>query len=215
MQFFYPFRTTDALLGERDELRKQEIYFAPPDQLNDPMEGFKDVYWQGDRIVWTNLIRHYLLSLELTMLSAFATGESYRPEEFQVPIFASDIALPTPEARDTYRKICQSFFSNSEAATIPDMLAECGHQIRREELTFYLRTLHGRAISCIIGVLHQIPPTMPDAVAKALPTANVFQALKQRDWREKDFSGRLFQLAGTTSFSAIFMQVLQPSACGR
>ena len=62
MQFFYPFRTTDALLGERDELRKQEIYFAPPDQLNDPMEGFKDVYWQGDRIVWTNLIRHYLLS---------------------------------------------------------------------------------------------------------------------------------------------------------
>ncbi len=40
-EFFYRFRSTNALLDGWQELEKQEIYFAPPDDLNDPMEGFK------------------------------------------------------------------------------------------------------------------------------------------------------------------------------
>jgi hypothetical protein len=40
---FYRFRSVDALLGERAELDSQEIYFASPAELNDPMEGFKDL----------------------------------------------------------------------------------------------------------------------------------------------------------------------------
>jgi hypothetical protein len=54
----YRFRSVDALL-RRGELEKLEIYFPRPDQLNDPMEGFKDVFWRGDAIVWRNLLRHY------------------------------------------------------------------------------------------------------------------------------------------------------------
>jgi hypothetical protein len=30
-------------------------------ELNDPLEGFKDLFWKGDVIVWKNLLRHYLL----------------------------------------------------------------------------------------------------------------------------------------------------------
>ncbi|HLN25948.1 MAG TPA: DUF2971 domain-containing protein, partial [Patescibacteria group bacterium] len=60
-RFFYRFRSVDALLGKHAELKSQQIYFASPAELNDPMEGFKDLYWQGDEIVWRNLIRHYVL----------------------------------------------------------------------------------------------------------------------------------------------------------
>jgi len=59
--FVYRFRSTDALLGAHRELENQEIYFSPPQVLNDPMEGFKDVVWRGDQIVWANLVKHYLL----------------------------------------------------------------------------------------------------------------------------------------------------------
>jgi hypothetical protein len=48
----YHFRPVDAVLDQYEELAKQEIYFAPPEKLNDPMEGYKDVFWSGDWIVW-------------------------------------------------------------------------------------------------------------------------------------------------------------------
>jgi hypothetical protein len=32
------------------------------------MEGYKDVYWTGDRIVWRNLLRHYLLCLSCAVM---------------------------------------------------------------------------------------------------------------------------------------------------
>lgn len=73
MPFFYRFRSLDALLGDHQELEKQEIYFSPPEQLNDPMEGYKDLVWRGDKIVWRNLIKHYLLCLTQTVLTAIST----------------------------------------------------------------------------------------------------------------------------------------------
>jgi hypothetical protein len=61
---FYRFRRISSLIGEFKKLENQSIYFAEPDSLNDPMEGFRDMYWSGDYIVWKNLFRHYLLCLE-------------------------------------------------------------------------------------------------------------------------------------------------------
>lgn len=56
----YRFRPVDAVLDQYEELAKQEIYFSPPEELNDPMEGYKDVFWCGDRIVWRNLLPRLL-----------------------------------------------------------------------------------------------------------------------------------------------------------
>jgi hypothetical protein len=62
---FWRFRPARAVLGpydeskgQFDELEKQEIYFSSPAELNDAMEGFKDIFWHGDEIVWRNLLRH-------------------------------------------------------------------------------------------------------------------------------------------------------------
>ena len=52
MAEFFRFRTIDALLGQFQELKEQTIYFASPDELNDPMEGLRDIVWNGDQIVW-------------------------------------------------------------------------------------------------------------------------------------------------------------------
>ena len=47
---FYRFRSMKYLLGEKyQELERRSIYFANPDKLNDPMEGFRDIVWDGDK----------------------------------------------------------------------------------------------------------------------------------------------------------------------
>ena len=65
----YRFRSIENLLGKNKELESQEIYFAAQEQLNDPMEGFLDIFWKGDKIVWDNLLKHYLMCLETLYFS--------------------------------------------------------------------------------------------------------------------------------------------------
>jgi hypothetical protein len=88
MPSFYRFRSVEALLGDCQELEKQEIYFCSPQALNDPIEGFKDLFWQGDEIVWRNLLKHYVLCLMKTFSVAVVSGKDYHPAA------RSDVQLP-------------------------------------------------------------------------------------------------------------------------
>ncbi len=67
--FLFRFRSAKALLDDNlenggfQELEKQTIYFAQPEDLNDPMEGLSDAFWDGDQVLRKNFFRHYALSL--------------------------------------------------------------------------------------------------------------------------------------------------------
>lgn len=37
--------------------------FASREELNDPMEGYLNIYWQGDRAAWEGLFRNYVCSV--------------------------------------------------------------------------------------------------------------------------------------------------------
>ena len=80
MAEFFRFRSIDALLGKFQELEKQTIYFASPEELNDPMEGLRDIVWDGDKIVWTNFFKHYVF------LSKFVLFSTQRNSAFQKKI---------------------------------------------------------------------------------------------------------------------------------
>lgn len=60
--FFYRFRTLKNIF-EYKELENQEIYFASPEELNDPMEAYHNIIFKGDKILWHNLFKHYLMCL--------------------------------------------------------------------------------------------------------------------------------------------------------
>lgn len=74
--YVYRFRNVTNLL-DRKELENSEIYFAAPEQLNDPLEGHINLYWQGDEVIWRNLFRHYL-NCVLYALGLFADAEQRR-----------------------------------------------------------------------------------------------------------------------------------------
>jgi hypothetical protein len=102
----YRFRPLRRLL-DQNELLNQEIFFANPDNLNDPMEGFRDIFWQGDVIVWENLFRHYLLCLEWGYSIVSLGGEeepltwknTHRRLPTISPWMTAVVALPPPSVK--------------------------------------------------------------------------------------------------------------------
>lgn len=204
-EFFYRFRSTNALLDGWQELEKQEIYFAPPDDLNDPMEGFKDIFWSGDAIVWRNLIRHYLLFFTRKFMLVLVAGETYNEDLSKNIIFSSTTNHPSHQFQELYERICKEFFAVQGISKIPDLLAAFKHQIRREELKFYLRGLHGLAVTCICKLFRQhglmAPSSSPgqssDIVENGIESLLrvINESLKDHKDQERKSLGFLFQAA--------------------
>lgn len=146
----YRFRSTEALLGKYDELARREIYFASPDELNDPLEGYADVLWHGDAILWTNLLRHYLLVLTQGVTMAALTGAAFNPAFLSAVAESTDEDLPEGPVRETYAEVCSKFFAAELPMRWIATLTERDLALSREELVGFLRLLHPLALHVVL-----------------------------------------------------------------
>lgn len=146
---FYRFRRIGSLIGEYKELEKQSIFFAGPDILNDPMEGFRDIYWSGDFIVWKNLFRHYLLCLERLCSLLLLSGEDHQISKDSMPVFHGEQDFPTPMYKALFNDISNRFFENSNLMSLIKSISERSTPVRRDELFFYLSNIHAFALETI------------------------------------------------------------------
>jgi hypothetical protein len=153
MEFLYRFRSIDALIGKHAELQNQEIYFASTEQLNDPMEGFKDIFWKGDKIVWKNLFKHYILCLIQTTFIVLISGKEYKSELADSLIFHSESTLPAAPIRDIVTEIYDECFGSRDVENLIEFLAARKHLIRREEFLFFITLLNTRAFPTVLSVL--------------------------------------------------------------
>lgn len=144
----YRFRPLHRLL-DKGELLNQEVFFASPDSLNDPMEGFRDIFWQGDEIVWTNLLRHYLLCLEWGYSLLSIGGEADPISWEHIPTLNINDLAPTHQHQERIHKLVDAFFVNDSVRLVIQSLAARTRPIRREELAAYLWPIHGLALSVI------------------------------------------------------------------
>ena len=191
---FYRFRPVDALLDRFQELERQEIYFAPPKELNDPLEGFKDLVWSGDRILWENLLRHYLLCLTHAVMSAVINGPDHTFAEMEAVVFANESLLPTPEYGKLHHCICEDFFKHEDAAALPELFAVRGSPIRRDELTTYLRLLHLHALNTVLTCMEEaalfparpVDDTLRAASTKPIAVRAIIEALKGHEREHPD-----------------------------
>lgn len=149
-EFVYRFRSVDKLLGFK-ELETQSIYFCPPNDLNDPVENFRDIIWHGDKILWTNLFKNYLLCLYSVYLHIriFGETEQLKPEDIQV--FSTYDKLPTQKYKDNINKLFQEFFENENIKNLIEGLST-RENVRRNELLYYLENIH---LFCISIIQHQ------------------------------------------------------------
>ena len=140
MTEFYRFRSMKYLLDkEYQELEKQTIYFASPEELNDPMEGFRDIVWTGDKIVWTNFFKNYVCCLHLSYYQLRTDEDSIQLDD--LPILVRWDKLPTPQ-KDLFDDIWRRFLNVPNIREIIDALANTKRKIRYQELGYYLRAIH-------------------------------------------------------------------------
>ena len=134
----YRFRTMDNLLGEHQELKKQEIYFASPEQLNDPMEGLRDTFWRGDKIVWENFFKHYVFCcLYGTDFYTLVAGHSIQLNASNIPILERWDKLPSLAQR-LFNEVWDRFLDLPKIPEFIEALANTNRKIRDRELRIYL-----------------------------------------------------------------------------
>ena len=139
----YRFRSMEYLLGDKyQELEKETIYFASPDQLNDPMEGLRDIVWRGDKIVWTNLFKNYISYL-LELFYMFRTKGGSK--ELNI----DDISMPGRWDREydsapakRFKHVWKAFLELLNVPKIIEALAGTSHGFRYSELELFLRLIH-------------------------------------------------------------------------
>jgi Protein of unknown function (DUF2971) len=151
VSYLYRFRPADAVLDEFKELVKQEIYFAPSEKLNDPMEGYKDVFWAGDLIVWSNLLRHYLLCL----LHCFISGPEFDSAGLKRLVFCAPENLLGTTEQAIYQKTCEAFRADADIQKLVEALSARPTPVRRDELIHYLRLLHFFALTVMMADFEQ------------------------------------------------------------
>lgn len=138
----YRFRPIEALLDKYNELENQEIYFASPDELNDPMEGYKDVIWRGDLIVWENFVRNYIESVEHFFVFTILLGEEIKIDEKHILVATDPTRFRAFENKLLIREIRTAVYQNDFVKNLPKALAKRKVEIRRLELLFYLELIH-------------------------------------------------------------------------
>ena len=138
----YRLRSTRHLLGDYNELRDQYIYFAKPDELNDPMEGFRDIVWKGDDIVWTNLFRHYISCLNLTIALMKLQGADVTLTPKDIPIEGLAGEHPPPMETTILDELCTVVFERCRLHQLVHDLSSTNRQVRRDELLIYLKYIH-------------------------------------------------------------------------
>ncbi len=147
-EYLYRFRSAKALLGEFQELEKQEIFFSSLDQLNDPMEGYKDVFWSGDAIVWRNMVRHYVYCLLLTFYTLQMEGEDLKPEILENLVQSTPLDLPDAPMLEIFNSICAAVLGEASVNSLIEFLTSSA-PVRRPALGGYLGLMHPIAMEVI------------------------------------------------------------------
>ncbi len=142
---FYRFRSLGRLFKE---LETQTIYFASPSELNDPMEGFINLVFKGDKIVWRNFFKHYLFCLECTYSLFLIFGEKdHIITDKDIPIFKGFDEFPTIKNKENFEKISKRFFKYCTVLT--DKISMKKVKINKNELVTYLMIINSIAIKII------------------------------------------------------------------
>lgn len=148
--YVYRLRPIENLLDKHEELANLEIFFSTPEDLNDPMEGLDDVVWEGDEILWENLLRHYVLALMMAYTETVLQDE----EEFDEPAIVAQMIpddLWTDSLEERFRDTWQEFIQAPEIANLPALLSGLQRPIRKQALQCMLSLLHPLALRAVVG----------------------------------------------------------------
>ena len=179
------------------ELERQTIFFAHPEELNDPIEDLQDIVWRGNRTLWCNLFRHYTYCLADTVLNRLRLGSDFSLKVYSIPITRYWDQPLTPEAKRIHSAAWNTVKKRCRLDTFAQRLAQSNLEARRDELIFLLTDIHDGCFNAIAEALRdpRLPgrPNLSECRTGALhhssewPSATGIlgdQFVKEHEWRE-------------------------------
>jgi len=136
------------------ELESGTFYFAAPKELNDPIEGYAKIFWQGDKPAWQGLLKNFVCSL-------FYNLQAYLLMSVHLDSAAQENFWNDLQSKSLLSNLRQ--FENLPLGKIFDELAEkfLSEEIIRKVVDFY-----GGGIKCYGREMEFILRTVTDTAFK-------------------------------------------------
>ncbi|MGN2405331.1 DUF2971 domain-containing protein [Pseudomonas syringae] len=132
--------------GELDSLY---MYFAGREQLNDPLEGYADIFFDGDEIAWNNLLKNYLQCLTMHIVRlAYGEGGKYDLSSQMLGIAQN---IPDNISK-IFEKIYAEFLAEPTISDFVSVWPALG-KATKSELFSYLDGIHFYSIDLIARTL--------------------------------------------------------------
>jgi len=156
----YHYRSVETAIKE---IREGTIYFADVSELNDPIEGYVQMYWQGDKPAWEGLFRNYICSLHQSITLYLLDAEDVKIKECSVLIDAHHFdKLPLGAILS---KISEEFLRDKYVQGIISYLAHDRRRCSAELLRLALRAMHEIAFAICVRNMKEcgvIPKEQPE-----------------------------------------------------
>lgn len=152
-KLFYKFRNLERVF-EHKELENQEIYFALPEELNDPMDCQPNIVFKGDNIVWLNLLRNLLVNLTSDAMLIDCINHPTIPFSSQYFDMTSSMSLHHNEYLNKLYNDVYSYLEN-DLEIICKMLSKFNKPIPKDFVTIILFKIMDLYISVIDTHIHK------------------------------------------------------------
>ena len=152
----YRYRSIDSALLELDN---GSFYFAAPTELNDPIEGYLKIFWQGDAPAWQGLLKNFVCSLFYNLQThllmsgrIYPAAQENFPSDLHNRILLSDIRQfdRSPLSR-IFTELGENFLETSAVQTVVDFYGTDAIKCYGRELEFILRTVTDEACCLCVG----------------------------------------------------------------
>jgi len=136
----YHYRSIESALKE---IQDGTFHFASREELNDPIEGYVRVYWQGDKAAWQGLLRNYVCSVLHSIYLYIAYGEK---ADLQFHLLMHDVHQDDDKPiGDSYRFVGDEFLRDNEIDRITEFYGNNRLRVEKKELEFILYFIHPKA----------------------------------------------------------------------
>ena len=167
------------------------------EDLNDPAEGYKDLVFNGDRILWRNFFKNYILCLYDSYALCQLEEEGYVLTSDVLSVFRNPTNYPTDIYKKNVEKIFDRFFSNDDVSWLIEEFSK-RNDIRRDELHLYISMIHFYSFSLVADIKSVIDDSRTPL--HGLRESNIFQLVEQMQEEHKDkenFTEVLFGIVGS------------------
>lgn len=130
------------------EIEKGTFHFSDREELNDPIEGYIQIFWQGDKPAWEGLFRNYIASFFYSIFNYLVEAPyNIICDTAVIPSIKRFCDIPLGELLED---LGNTFIADDCIKEIIDLLGQNKTQYSAKQLKILLRLIHETAYSVCV-----------------------------------------------------------------